>query len=278
MSQHAAVTRLLTIVAAALFPVALPAASQSLPSSDAAVAAVNGDLSIGYLYNSIGDASSATLQSYGATATINLPIWKFIGASASLYASRSRFKAEFAKLGLGEDIKASANEWGADGSIFVRDPTIGRIRATYANALSYRGDPFPSYQYGIDGEYYLAQWTVAAGLTRRPTDIWFADGPFDPVQQKRINLTNYLVSAAAYPVDEVRIDVGYERVDVPVVDGINAYRVGVEYQPAFLGNRFSGGLTLRRLDAPSNTNVYGVSLTWFFGAQPDLKTRDRYYR
>jgi hypothetical protein len=122
--------------------------------------------------------------------------------------------------------------------------------------------------YGVDAEYYFPRGTVTARFSRTSTE----DGG-----QRFGGVNQYGGQAALYPNTEWRLTAGYAL--TPGAAGTNTVTVAAEYQPAWLGNQLSAGLTYQRLSADYlNAYQLRLTITYYIGAQPDLLTRDRYFR
>lgn len=278
---------LVLVRASLLVPILLPIAA---PQAQEAVAEVNVEGSVGYSYSKFSDEVKVTLQGLDVSGRLNLPIWSFVGASVSLDAGWPRAEVDISALIppdtflVPSSFSCSHSQWSAAGQLFVRDPSLGRVRTTYRQGRVPSGcgyststgeidDNLTISTYGVDAEYYLPNWTLAAGAfrsTKRDSYVdWFTGEEFDV----RMSENRYSVGGSFYPTNEWRIGVDVVRIAGDTDQ--TSYGGSVSYQPPQLGNRVSGALIYSYVE---NTSTIGFRVTLYFGPQPDLKTRDRYYR
>lgn len=232
-----------------------------------AVEAVNGSAAADWRY---GDGSYSTIQSYGISGAINVPIWGFVGASASASTYRTRTSQDFSGLGLGlgGPFVESRGDSTLGGALFARTPTLGRLEVNYREAVE-------SKQFAYAGELqaYLSRWTLAAGILRAGVK-----GLDFPIGSGRIASNSYRVGASFYPADEIRLDA---RVDVLERDVGRLYAVGIEWLPSIAGLPISARFDYSRVAGDitfPTVNNYGVSITYFFAPSVSLFTLDRAFR
>jgi hypothetical protein len=270
--------RLSTLLSALLaFPLPGGASEQD------AVAALNSELAGFVQYGSTDDAYfglDTTSTGLGVRGSVNLPVWRFIGASVSAEAAIARNETDVPSslFDPAFSFSCTQDQWATSGTAFVRDPTIGRIRGHYEVARiplcgysSSSGEienGVTNTTYGADVEYYFSRWTVAARFDRASTR---------EAGQRCCGDNQYGGQVAFYPTTAWRISGGYAT--TPGSSGIETYTVAAEYQPAWLGNQLGIGLTYRRLSADWLTaNFVRATITYYFGDLPDLLTRDRHFR
>jgi hypothetical protein len=247
------------------------------------VAALNSELagvaqygSADYAYFGVDETSTGL----GIRGSVNFPVWRFVGASASAEAAIARTETDIPEslFDPAFSFSCTQDQWATSGAVFVRDPTLGRIRGNYAVARvplcgysSSSGEienGVTNTTRGADVEYYLSRWTVAARVARTSTR---------EAGQRCCGENQYGGQVAFYPTTDWRIAAGYAT--TPGSSGIETYTVAAEYQPAWLGNQLGIGLTYQRLSADWLTaNFVRATVTYYFGDLPDLLTRDRHFR
>lgn len=252
-------------------------------SEQDAVAALNGELAGVAQYGSTDDpyfGLDNTSTALGIRGSVNFPVWRIIGASASAEAALARTETDV-PAGLFDpafSFSCTQDQWATSGAVFVRDPTLGRVRGNYEVARvplcgysSSSGEienGVTNTTYGADVEYYFSRWTVAARFARTSTR---------EAGQRCCGDNQYGGQVAFYPTTAWRISGGYAT--TPGSSGIETYTVAAEYQPAWLANQLGIGLTYQRLSADWLTaNFVRATVTYYFGDLPDLLTRDRYFR
>lgn len=259
------------VVAVAFFAGAV-CAEESAAGSAPAVAALNGEASLDWSYS---DGPYATTQSYGVSAVVNVPIWRFIGASASASTYSTRSKSDFSDLGLGGPFIYSDNDSALGAALFVRNPEIGRVRGGYKEALE-------ANNFVLSGEIegYLARWTLSAAVERSGVKNVPVVDPYTwaVVGEEDFASNTYLAGVSFYPLEELRLDTKARF--IPDSTG-RIYTIGAEWMPSFLGNRISAALSYARVTADvifQTNNTYGVRLTYIFAPRVSLLSLDRTYR
>jgi hypothetical protein len=218
---------------------------------------------------SYGDGSYTTIQSYGASAALNVPFWRFLGGSAFASTYRTRTKADFSDLGLGGPYVEGQGDSSLGAAMFARNPELGRLRFKYQETVQSN-----QFAYAGELEAYLSRWTVAGGVERAGIkDVWTS-----PTTTTRIADNTYLVGASFYPLDELRLDA---RANILERDAGRIYSAGVEWLPSFVGLPFSARFSYTRVSGDVvfvTNNIYGFSVTYFFAPTVSLLTLDRAFR
>lgn len=246
-----------------LLSLALPSA---LGQEGKAVETVNGSASADWTYS---DGPYATIQSYGASATLNLPLWHYLGGSVFASSFRERFKADYSDPLLGDPYAASRGDSILGAALFLRTPELGRLGFNYRETVQSN-----RFAYAGDLQAYLARWTVVAGIERAGIkDVWTS-----PTTTARFASNTYLIGASLYPLDELRLDA---RANVFERDLGRIYTAAVEWVPAFLGIPISARFSYSHVTGDvlfATNNTYGVSITYFFAPTLSLLTLDRAFR
>lgn len=231
-----------------------------------AVEAINGSAGADWSYS---DGSYTTNQSYGASASLNLPFWRFLGGSLLASSYRQRTTQDFSNLGLGGPYAASGGDSSLGAALFMRTPDLGRLAFNYretvqANQFAYAGEL----------QAYLSRWTLVAGIERAGVkDAWTS-----PTTTARIADNTYVVGASYYPVDDLRLDA---RANVFERDAGRIYTAGAEWLPRFVSLPISARFSYSRITGDvifATSNTYGVSITYFFAPTTSLFTLDRAFR
>jgi len=251
------------VAAGLLLSLALHAASGQ---EGKAVDALNGSASADWSYS---DGPYMTIQSYGASATLNVPLWRFLGGSAFASSFRERTKGDYSDLLLGGPYAFSRGDSILGAALFLRTPELGRLGFNYRETA--QSDRFA---YAGDLQAYLARWTVVAGIERAGIkDVWTS-----PTTTARFASNTYLIGASFYPLDELRLDA---RANVFERDVGRIYTAAVEWVPAFLGTPISARFSYSRVTGDAvfaTNNTYGVSITYFFAPTLSLLNLDRAFR
>lgn len=238
----------------------------SLGLEGKAVEAHNGSASADWSYS---DGPYTTIQTYGATATLNVPVWRFLGGSVFASSFRERTTADYSDLLLGGPYAASRGDSILGAAVFLRTPELGRLGFNYRETVQSN-----QFAYAGDLQAYLARWTLAAGVERAGIEnVWTS-----PTTTARIADNNYLVGASFYPLDELRLDA---RANVFERDVGRIYSAAVEWLPAFLGLPISARFSYSHITGDvvfATNNTYGVSITYFFAPTLSLLTLDRAFR
>jgi hypothetical protein len=231
-----------------------------------AVEELNGSASADWTYS---DGPYTTLQSYGASAALNLPLWRFLGGSVFASSYRERLKADYSALLLGGPFSDSSSDSTLGAALFLRMPDLGRLGFNYRETIQSN-----RFAYAGDLQAYLARWTVTAGVERAGIkDVWTS-----PTTTARVADNTYLVGASFYPLDELRLDA---RANVFERDLGRIYTAVVEWLPASLGIPISARLSYSRVSGDitfATNNTYGISITYFFAPTLSLLTLDRAFR
>lgn len=273
------------------FPLAIGAMSLSSHAlAQMAVEEVNGEASLDYAYSRLsGRGVTLERQTGSIGARWNVPIWQFVGGSIGALGGRERADVDLAIPGIPEaSFSCDANLWSAVGALFLRDPTIGRVRASYDYGEQPTGCGYSStfgedirraksYTYGLDAEYYFENWTIAAGAFRNTQKDTFPAIPFFSIEEMefRTSLDRYSFGLIYYPTKDWRLGASVGRVEGEFDFHETTYAFSAEYQPPVFGSRATVALVYGR---GFDTDTVGLRLTWFFGPQADLQRRDRYFR
>jgi hypothetical protein len=260
------------LIVAVAFLAGAVCAEESGADSSAAVAALNGEASLDWSYS---DGPYATTQSYGVSGVVNVPIWRFVGASASASTYHIRSKADYSALGLGGPFVDSDNDSALGAALFVRHPEIGRVRGGYKEALEAN-----NFVLSGDLEGYLARWTLSAAVERSGVKNVPVFDPYTAtvVGEEDFASNTYLAGVSFYPLEELRLDTKARF--LPDSTG-RIYTIGAEWMPSVLGNRISAALSYARVTGDvifQTNNTYGVRLTYFFAPRISLLSLDRAYR
>jgi hypothetical protein len=231
-----------------------------------AVQALNGSAGADWSYS---DGPYATIQSYGASVTLNVPVWSFLGGSVFASSYRERLEADYSDLLLGGPYALSRGDSVLGAALFLRTPELGRLGFSYRETVQSN-----RFAYAGDLQVYLSRWTVAAGIERAGIkDVWTS-----PTTTARFANNLYLVGASFYPMDELRLDA---RAHVFERDVGRIYSTAVEWLPAFRGIPISVRFSYSRVTGDvvfETNNTYGISFTYFFVETVSLITLDRAYR
>ena len=231
-----------------------------------AVEALNGSASADWTYSG---GSYTTIQTYGVAGTLNVPLWRFLGATALASTYRTRTNVDYSALGLGDSYAWSSGDSILGAALFARTPELGRLGFSYREAVQAK-----QFAYAGELQAYLHRWTVSAGVERAGIkDVWTS-----PTTTERIADNTYLVGASFYPIDEVRLDA---KASIFERDVGRIYSGGVEWLPASLKIPLSARFTYSRVTGDvvfSTNNTYALSVTYFFAPTASLFTLDRAYR
>jgi len=231
-----------------------------------AVDEINGSASADWIYS---DGSYTTLQSYGAAATLNVPLWRFLGGTAFASTYRTRAKSDYRDLGLGGPYAGSQADSTLGAALFARTPELGRLGFNYREAFQSN-----QFAYALELAAYLSRWTLLGGIERagakdirtsQSTTARFADN-------------TYLIGASLYPLDALRLDA---RANVFERDIGRIYSGGIEWLPVALGMPISARFSYSRVAGDltfATSNTYGISVTYFFAPTVSLLALDRAYR
>jgi hypothetical protein len=231
-----------------------------------AVEVLNGSAGADWTYS---DGPYTTIQSYGASAALNVPLWRFLGGSVFASSYRERFKADYSDLLLGDPYAASRGDSVLGAALFLRTPELGRLGVNYRETVQSN-----QFAYAGDLQAYLTRWTVAAGVER----AGIKDVRTSPTTTDRFADNTYLVGASFYPLDELRLDA---RANVFERDVGRIYTAAVEWLPAFLGIPISARFAYSHVTGDvifATNNTYGLSITYFFAPTLSLLTLDRAFR
>jgi hypothetical protein len=238
----------------------------ALAQGGKAVEVLNGSAAADWVYS---DGSYTTIQSYGISGGLNLPIWRFLGATGFASTYRTRTSADYSELGLGGPFVGSGGDSTLGAALFARTPELGRLGFNYREAVQAK-----QFAYAGELQAYLSRWTLAAGIERAGIkDVWNS-----PSTTERIADNTFLVGASFYPIDEVRLDA---RASIFERDVGRIYSGGVEWLPASLRIPLSARFAYSRVTGDvvfSTNNTYALSLTYFFAPTVSLFTLDRAYR
>lgn len=231
-----------------------------------AVEALNGSASADWSYS---DGPYTTIQSYGASATVNVPLWRFLGGSVFASSYRERFEADYSDLLLGGPYAFSRGDSTLGAALFLRTPELGRLGFNYRETVQSN-----QFAYAGNLQAYLARWTVVAGIERVGIkDVWTSQET-----TARVADNSYPIGASFYPLDELRLDA---RANVFERDVGRIYSATVEWLPAFLGLPISARFSYSHVTGDvvfATNNTYGVSITYFFAPTLSLLTLDRVFR
>jgi hypothetical protein len=248
---------------------------------------VNGEAGAGYAYSRYSDGYKVERQTWSASARLNVPIFEVLGGSLSATAGRELTDIDLSAVEVPfppTKFSCDSNLWSAATTLFVRDPTLGRVRANYrmgrlpyvcgySSSSGEVTDRATSSEYGLDAEYYLDDWTLAAAFFRQSVKDDVVDLFTGEESTQRSASNRYSLAAAYYPTSDWRVGASVVRLASPYDN--TSYNAQIEYQPPSWENRVSGDLAYSR---SGDTNTVGVRLTYYFGPQVNLKQRDRYLR
>jgi hypothetical protein len=155
-------------------------------------------------------------------------------------------------------------------NLFARLPERGRFGIGYssnkitsqcsATFLSDGTDTLKTDSYSVNAEYYFTRATLAAAWTH--TNI---TNPGD--------VTTDSLTASWYPTEVTRLSVTAGGLDMK-----DTYSFALEYQPAFLDNLYGVRFSYTHQDQTISTQTFMVGVSYYFGKNVDLITRDRTYR
>ncbi len=231
-----------------------------------AVEALNGSAAADWNYS---DGPYTTIQSYGVSGALHVPIWRFLGATAFASTYRTRTEVDYSALLLGDSYAWSSGDSILGAALFARTPELGRLGFNYREAVQAK-----QFAYAGELQAYLSRWTLSAGVERAGMkDVWTS-----PTTTGRVADNTYLLGASFYPLDEVRLDA---RASILERDVARIYSAGVEWLPASLGLPMSARFSYSRITGDvtfSTNNTYALSVTYFFAPTASLLTLDRAYR
>lgn len=155
-------------------------------------------------------------------------------------------------------------------NLFARLPEYGRIGIAYlsnqlkslcsATFITDGTNKLKTNTYSATAEYYFSRVTLAAEYAN--TNITNAS-----------DITSDTLTASWYPTDLLRLSAAASDLDLK-----NTYSFEFEYQPPFLDNRFGVKIRFTSQEQAITTQSYLVSISYYFGNDVDLITRDRRYR
>lgn len=201
-------------------------------------------------------------ESLGINGVVTLPVAEYFGASLAASHDRSDFESDLISCEIrGKRLAAG---------LFLRDYEKGEFGVSYGHARS-ESCAFSSVtgatiqdvkvdDFTAHASYYFSAWTVGASRSRTVLNRAF---------DERTSYASSLV-ATYYPTSNVSISAAADR-----HDHNDDYRLGVEFQPGFLGNAASliGGYVW----SPDSRTIT-IGATFYFDKRPELIVRDRYYR
>jgi hypothetical protein len=218
------------------------------------------------------ESSVRTNNSYAFNGTMTFPLAPYLGASLSGAFGSSTLRTNYDVTGTPTTTTTSCSigndNLGA--SLFVRDPTFGRVGVSYTAGqqksrcsgtfLTSGTDSQDTSGYGASAEYYFSKVTVGAAMTKTTLGT-------------NSEFTSSALSLGWYPLDDLRFEMSAAGGDLQ-----NSYHVGVEYRPAFLDESISLmlGYTYQNLLVETSTVMIGVS--YFFVKHVPLISRDRNFR
>jgi hypothetical protein len=219
-------------------------------------------------------ADSTSSGTLGAGLGTTFGIGRYFGASLNInYLDTSvRTRDVVGDASGGSRPSCSFENLGGSASVFFRRPTLGKVGFTYGSAdlkASCDGDAiFPLTRedklgtdtYRGDAEYYLGDFTFGAAYTTTSLE----DG--DDLKTTTLNVS-------WYPLDSLKLSLwGNDLYDD------NTYGLMVEHQPQMFGDGASVRLGVSTSNQSPKTTTIELGLSYFFGRNVPLKTRDRQYR
>ena len=231
-----------------------------------AVEALNGSAAADWSYS---DGPYTTIQSYGVSGALNVPLWRFLGATAFASTYRTRTNVDYSALALGDPYAWSSGDSVLGAALFARTPELGRLGFNYRETVQAK-----QFAYAGELQAYLPRWTVSAGVERAGIkNVWTS-----ATTTGRIANNTYLAGASFYPIDEVRLDA---RASILERDVARIYSAGVEWLPASLGLPMGARFSYSRITGDvifSTNDTYALSVTYFFAPTASLLSLDRAYR
>lgn len=230
-------------------------------------------LDVSSIESDTSDSTSSGTLGAGLGAVFG--IGKYFGASLGVNYSDSSVRTRDVLGGAesgGSRPSCGFENLGGSASLFFRRPTLGRIGFTYGVGdlkASCDGDAiFPLTQddklgtdsYRGDAEYYLGDFTFGAAYTT--TKLEEGD-----------DLKTTTINVSWYPLDSLKVSLwGNDLYDD------NTYGLMLEHQPQMFGDGASVRLGVSTTDQSPKTTTIELGLSYFFGRNVPLKTRDRQYR
>ena len=218
-------------------------------------------------------ASGDRLSYYYAFAgRATFPLGQYLGVSLAINSANSTLVAT------PSNSTTSGQPWEGCGyhgvdygmNLFARNPNFGRIGIGYsANRLTSQcsatfiadgSDTLKTDTYNTNAEYYFSRVTLAAAWSQ--TNITNSS-----------DVTTDTLTASWYPSDLTRLSIAASGLDLK-----DTYSVELEYQPEFLDNLIGVRLSFTSQQQTIKTQSIMVGVSYYFGKNADLITRDREYR
>lgn len=219
-----------------------------------------------------GSTSNGTL---GVSLGAIQPIGSWVGIALSGYYSSSKVRTgdvlDETPQASGSRPSCSFDNSGGEVSLFVRQPSFGKVGATYGvgkvspdcgDSTAFVGnsrDELSTDNYRFDVEAYLGDFTVGAAYTS--TDL-----------EEGLKLETTALTASWYPLDSVKVSLtGNDLYDQ------DTYGLMIEHQPEFLGDGFGIKVGYSNSDQEPKTRTLYLGMSYYFGTRVPLKLRDRQY-
>ena len=230
---------------------------------------------IAYESGDINTAGGSDSRAFGATGSVTFPLLGYLGGSLSGSYLHTSLAANYPNGANGTTLAsaaphASVNDGILEGTLFLRDPTIGRLgvgfgrerlRSSSDSTFIISGtDKLDSTLYAGEAEYYLSRVTLAASRTQTK---------FDAINK----VDGDALAVSWYPTNIMRVKAMAEGMDFK-----NTYSLALEYQPEFLDNSAGVGISYSRQHQTLTNSTVMVEISYYFGNRVDLLRRDRYYR
>lgn len=265
-----------TVFLAAIAFACASGAAQAEGDSDALSAR---NYEFAFTSKAVDTSGSPSTGALGAYVDANIPIWGFLGGSLSGAYTHSEVKVRrlleetSGETATGKESQSCAfSDTDLGASLFVRDPSLGRVGLSYGRGkyssncgdrslfLPSNDDSMTTKSLRAFGEFYWRDLTLAADHT----ETSFEHGE---------KLKSNTATLSWYAFDNFRVAVTgndlYSK---------NEYGILLVNQPEFLGNDFSVSLGYSIRNVKPEVRTVSFNLIYHFGTSVNLIDRDRKYR
>ena len=227
--------------------------------------------SIGLNYTNFENRYVDEMYFRGLSASINFPIYKYIGSSIYFGATEGSIKRN--------STETTYDGYSMGGEVFMRDKNIGKlgVSGSYSNMKSHYNSPLitssniktKGYTYSIDGAYYYNNFSFNANRSTNRSEVT-TNGTLIQTDQW---YTNHVLNLrASYYINENT----EMHISKRTMDTENNFGIGIGHQPSFLNDTTEIGVQYS--DEKHDNYSIGFYINYFFNTDVTLKTRDREYR
>jgi hypothetical protein len=216
--------------------------------------------------------SSGTI---GVSAGGTLPLGKYFGAALGLGYSETKVRnRDVLQTASSTPVtlpSCTFDNQDGNASLFARWPGVGKITGGYGvgkvssdcgegTFITTGNEKLDTDRYRVDAEFYLGDFTVAAGRTTT-----------EPEDSPKLETTSW--SLSWYALDSLKVSAfGND------LNERDTYGLGLEAQPEFMGDGLSVRIGYSRANDEPRTSTVTLGMTYYFRTRVPLKTRDRQYR